>query len=150
MIERALNVLPLHHAGMDETTLGKSSQLLVPSKRLGTPGTQGLGKLIVRAPGHLSTPGLASMTLKAPDHVVSHRSVVLGSSMSGVETRTVQAPKKKSDPEPMGFRVECAPVVRGGKCDVVFEVQVTLEPYMCHAVHWKKGRSMDGRPVMVV
>lgn len=55
-----------------------------------------------------------------------------------------------SKPEPMSLSVNCAPENKGGDCNLVFEVKLTLEPSAARAVTWKKSRSIDGRPVVVV
>jgi hypothetical protein len=69
-----------------------------------------------------------------------------------METKTAHAPAEVSNPERTGLRVECAPDpdVQGGTSDLVVEVQVMLDPNMLQEVHWKTGRSMEGRPVMMV
>merc|ERR1719191_2090055 len=63
----------------------------------------------------------------------------------------MEAAVEASDPEPMSVRVDCAPDEDGEeKCDVLFEVELTVEPSMMRAVRWGKARTMDMRPVMVV
>jgi len=60
------------------------------------------------------------------------------------------ASEEVSKPEPMSLSVNCAPESKGGECNVVSEVQLTLEPSAARAVTWKRGRSIEGRPVVLV
>jgi hypothetical protein len=163
MIERALNALPvlgtdvaaLGKSGMDVATLGKSSQALLPSKRLGTAHARGPGNTIAKAHtgnmivttahGHLS-PWSSEYVRRSSNN----RLAPLVASLLEMQRETVQVPTEVSNTEPMYLRVECAPEFQGGECDLVFQVKVMLEPDMGQSVHWKKGTSTDGRPVMVV
>jgi hypothetical protein len=51
----------------------------------------------------------------------------------------------------MNVRVDCDPEEsRSDQCSLSFEVQLTLEPSMVEAVQWKRARSVENRPVMIV
>merc|ERR1719380_227889 len=68
-----------------------------------------------------------------------------------MEVKKMKKAVGASNPEPMNVRIDCVPDEMGEeKCDVIFEVQLTLEPSMTRAVQWRKARSLDMRPVMVV
>jgi len=68
-----------------------------------------------------------------------------------MEVKKMKKAVEASNPEPMNVRIDCVPDEMGEeKCDVIFEVQLTLEPSMTRAVQWRKARSLDMRPVMVV
>jgi hypothetical protein len=53
-------------------------------------------------------------------------------------------------PEPMSLKVDCAPEQRGGECDLTFQVKMTLEPAAAAAIRWKKARTKEGRPSVVL
>merc|ERR1719428_2778809 len=51
----------------------------------------------------------------------------------------------------MSVRVDCASEESSGdQCNLSFEVQLTLEPSAAQVVRWKKARSVENRPVMMV
>merc|ERR1712048_1156237 len=64
---------------------------------------------------------------------------------------SVLAPNMEaSEADPLSVSVQCAPSGEGEECDITFDVQVTLEPWMAKDVRFKQVRSKEGQRLMMV
>merc|ERR1712048_547224 len=55
-----------------------------------------------------------------------------------------------SQGNPIPVSVQCAPVSAGEDCEVTFNVELTLEPWVAKAVRFKQVRSIEGQRLMMV
>lgn len=176
----AAQALPDTLFAFDQTTLGKAYQQLAqapnlrPSPRVLT-GGRGMKRWSIKVPPRLTQQRLVSLGANPSDTKASsqfnrkesvskavgleqEQHVVDMDKLSPTLEKVLEVNDEEASTEltnqlePMGVKVECAPgAEKGGEnCDLIFEVKLTLEPAVAAAIRWKKARSMQSRPVVVV